>query len=197
MNSIKFSLLLAVISIQSQAFEINEYFAEFRLGTQDQYEKKVERRSASDLSGDFKGTNYGLRFGAKFMGMHEVYLEHNPQQDVEIKSANELAHVSSTFLGYRYLLPKNFYVGASLGYSSFELVKGPNGIRFDENPETSGLTYGGSAGYRHNFLNSYYLGIEYAHYIGSYKEDGPTTTPVKTIEIEGQQQLNLTVGYKF
>ena len=43
MNSIKFSLLLAVISIQSQAFEINEYFAEFRLGTQDQYEKKVER----------------------------------------------------------------------------------------------------------------------------------------------------------
>lgn len=189
------SLIAASLVILSAPAFAQDYFTELRLGVQDTYAKKVNHASKGVLEGDFKGVNYGLRVGRAF-GMHSVFLEYNPEQDVEIKSANELAKVQSTFLGYRYHLAPTYYVGGQIGQSSFELEKGPNGVTFADNPKTEGMTYGLNAGYKKEF-GSLYLGGELAYNIGSYKEDGPSSNAVEDIEIKSQYQINFNIGMKF
>lgn len=173
-----------------------DYFTELRYGVEDSYRKEVKRNSLGPLTGTFKGANYGIRIGTK-MNNHSFYLEHNPSQDVEVKSANELAHVKSSFLGYRYHFSPSFFLGAAVGHSSFELEKGPNGVTFIDNPETSGATYGLTIGYKYFLGKSLSLGVDAQYAFGSYIEDGPNTTPVKTIEIQNQKQVNITLGYHF
>ena len=183
-----------LVTLSAPAFA-GDYFTELRLGVQDTYAKKVNHATKGVLAGDFKGINYGLRLGKTF-GMHSVFLEYNPEQDVEIKSADELAKVQSTFIGYRYHLAPTYYVGAQIGQSSFELEKGPNGVTFDDNPMTEGMTYGINAGYKKEFGNLYISG-DLAYNLGSYKEDGPSTTPVEDIEIQSQYQINFNIGMNF
>lgn len=188
-------LLLIVTLMTTSTFATN--FVEFRLGLQDNYHKEVHRVSLSTLMGDFKGTNFGLRFG-KNIKKHTVYFEANPKQTVEIKSVKEEAKVQSYFVGYNYNFKPNFYAGGQIGHSSFELEKGPNGITFPDNPKTSGLTYGVNFGYKHNFNAKFYLKAGAVYNFGSYKTDTPKVLKaLKSITITNQSQINLSVGWYF
>lgn len=188
--------LLAFLLLFSANLMAQDNFVELRLGLQDSYSKKVMHATKGTLQGDFKGFNYGLRYGRNF-GEHQVFLELNPNQSVEIKSANELAKVNSYFIGYHYFIYEYLYIGGQIGHSSFELEKGPNGVTFTDNPKTSGLTYGFNVGYKYNFNKEFHLSYGLAYNLGNYKKDGPTTTPVNSIEIKSQYQINLNVGYSF
>lgn len=192
MKFIHFALLM-ILPFNSFAADV---FTEFRLGVQDNYRKVVEHQTNGTLQGTFKGTNFGLRVGLKSED-HQAYLEYNPEQDVEIKSANELAKVQSTFLGYRFFVTSGLFVGGQIGMSSFELEKGPNGVTFTDNPKTDGMTYGINLGYHYNIGKVLYLGADAAYNFGSYKKDGPSSNAVNTIEIQNQTQINLHVGMNF
>ena len=172
-----------------------DYLFELRLGLQDSFHKVVEHSVQGELAGNFSNPGYGLRLGKQF-DKHTLFLEYNPEQDVEIKSANELAKVSSSFVGYRYSLSPVTYLGGQIGHSSFELVNGPNGVTFTDNPETSGLTYGLNIGYRHALSEKLYLAAEGVFNLGSYKEDGPSSTNVDSIKVQYQSQLNLNFGWE-
>ena len=188
-------LLFALFTFSFNAYA-EGYFAELRLGASDRYHKVVNHATNGKLEGDFTGPNAGLRFG-KRIGEHAVFLEYNPEQQVEIKSANELANVQSTLLGYRYHLNASaFFVGGQVGQSSFELVNGPNGVTFVDNPITKGMTYGVHVGYIEEF-EDVYLGADIAYNFGSYKEGGPSSTPVTDIEIQNQSQVNVVMGVRF
>ena len=190
----KIILFIPMLLISFNAYADN-YFAELRVGPTDTYHKVVNTANAK-LEGDFKGVNLGLRAGRSF-GQHSLYLEYNPEQDVEIKSANELAKVESTFIGYRYLIGNsNFFAGGQVGQSSFTLEQGPGGVMFIDNPTTKGITYGVNTGYIQKYENIY-LSADAAYNFGSYKKDGPASTPVKNIEIQHQFQLNLSIGTTF
>lgn len=188
-------IILLLVFVATNAFA--QTFTELRLGIEDNYRKSVEHAVNGTIAGNFKGQNLGLRMGYSF-GNSQAYLEYNPEQDVEIKSANELAKVQSWFVGYRHYLTKAFFVGGQIGQSSFELVKGPNGVTFAENPKTEGITYGINLGYKHEINTSFYVGADLIYNLGNYKEDGPSAVAaVETIEIQYQSQINLTVGMSF
>ena len=186
-------LMLLLLPVFSYA---QSPFFELRLGLEDNYRKVVKHQTNGTLQGNFKGQNYGLRGGYSF-GSSQVYLEYNPNQNVEIKSANELAKVESTFVGYRYLFDSGLQLGGQIGHSSFELVKGPNGVTFSDNPTTSGVTYGVNLGYKYVLSKQFYLLGEAVYNFGMYKTNGPDSTPVDTIEIQNQSQINLNIGYSF
>ncbi|GEM_PF-2714949 len=190
------NILLTLLLTFSFSAYAESYFAELRLGVRDSYHKVVNHATSGKLEGDFKGSNAGLRAGKNF-GSHAIYLEYNPTQQVEIKSANELANVQSTWLGYRYHFESSaFYVGGQIGQSSFELEQGPNGVKFTDNPTTKGVTYGVNAGYIKDF-DRIYLGGDIVYNFGKYQDDGPSSTAVTDIEIQNQSQLNLFVGTRF
>lgn len=171
-------------------------YTELRFGVEDSYHKIVQHQTNGKLEGDFKGMNFGLRIGNDF-GQHSVYVEYNPEQEVEIKSKDELAKVKSYFVGYRYFYTPEFFFGAQIGQSSFELVQGPNGVTFTDNPTTEGLTYGINCGYQYKIAQRYYLAADATYNIGSYKEDGPSKTAVNSIEVTSQYQVNLSAGMRF
>ncbi len=189
----KIILLLAFLPFSALA---SSPFLELRIGLEDNYKKVVQHETNGKLQGNFKGQNLGLRAGYQFEAS-QVFIEINPEQKVEIKSANELAKVNSTFVGYRYQVLSGFLIGGQLGYSSFELVKGPSGVEFNDNPTTSGLTYGVNLGYQYMFSNQLYVLGEGVYNVGNYKTNGPGSTPVDTIEIQNQSQINLNIGYIF
>jgi hypothetical protein len=192
MKKLYIGLITVLVSYNTYA----SYFVEARLGVEDGYRKVVQHKTNGKLQGTFKGTNYGLRLG-KILDSNHIYFEYNPEQDVEIKSVNELAKVSSMFLGYRRYFSNEFFAGGQVGQSSFELEKGPGGVTFTDNPTTQGITYGLNTGYRLLTNAHYYLAFDLAYNIGQYKEDGPSSNPVESIEIQHQYQLNATVGYLF
>ena len=189
-------LSVLTLSLLSSVAMSSEYFVEARAGVSDEYSKKVQNSVSGKLEGDFKGTNFGLRAG-KYIDKHSIHLEYNPSQEVEVKSANEAADVESIFLGYRYNFDNGIYTGAQVGKQSFELKKGPNGVTFPDNPKASGITYGVNVGYKYKFTDIYYVGADFSYNFGSYKDKGPSSTSVTSIEIESSQQLNLVIGIAF
>lgn len=60
----------------------------------------------------------------------------------------------------------------------------------------TGMTYGINAGYKKEF-GSIYISGDLAYNLGSYKEDGPSTTPIEDVEIKSQYQINFNIGMNF
>ncbi len=171
-------------------------FAELRVGF-DAWGKTVQHKVNGELAGFFIGPGFGLRLGMKVQKL-DFYLELNPKQNVEISSANELAKVKSYSINARYFLSDKIFLGPHIGHASFELEKGPDGIRFPVNPESSSFTFGLIGGAKLMSWKKFYLITDALLALGPFNDDGPATTPpIESINASPHFKINLNIGYQF
>lgn len=177
-----------------------DFFVSARLGLLQSFDTQIQgllgRQSFDDA---FTGSAAGLRAGL-LLGKWRTWLEINPafaasKDDAEVE-AKSLTLATDYAVWQSDNAKQQFSIGAFASNLSVRYTVNENGDSFSKPTEASGLSYGLQIGYRIDFTQHLFAGIDLQYALNGVQGRGDGNT-VGGLRVDNYALGNLELGFKF